>query len=158
MAQTFPAHTAAGTNVGTTPVIFKIVMWVFTSHICKLCCLIHPVRWNAFIKTDQWPPFKELWSKVIPLHLICFSVAIYFKWNEQSRATFKITCQTLVLVTENCIIVHCTDIHGLDKMGVWSDVYWTVHHCDSWQIKKPTRCHLLLLFYFLQTQHFSNIL
>ena len=25
----------------------------------------------------------------------------------------------------------------------FSDVCWTVHHCDNWRIKKPTRCHLL---------------
>jgi len=24
-----------------------------------------------------------------------------------------------------------------------SDVYWTVHHCYNWRIKKPTRVHLL---------------
>ena len=24
-----------------------------------------------------------------------------------------------------------------------SDVYWTVHHCDNWRIRKPTRCHLI---------------
>jgi len=23
------------------------------------------------------------------------------------------------------------------------DVYWTMHHCDNWRIKKPTRCHLI---------------
>jgi len=38
-----------------------------------------------------------------------------------------------------------------------SDVYWTVHHCNSWRIKKTTRCHLLFLFYFLETQHVSGI-
>jgi len=25
-----------------------------------------------------------------------------------------------------------------------SDIYWTVHHCNNWENKKPTRCHLLL--------------
>jgi len=24
-----------------------------------------------------------------------------------------------------------------------SDVYWTVHHCDKWRIKKPTKCHFV---------------
>jgi len=32
-----------------------------------------------------------------------------------------------------------------------------VRHCDSWKIKNPTRCHLLLLFFFLETQHVSGI-
>jgi hypothetical protein len=24
-----------------------------------------------------------------------------------------------------------------------SEVYWTVHHCDNWRIKKPTKFHLV---------------
>jgi len=32
------------------------------------------------------------------------------------------------------------------KMCYDTDVYWTVHHCDSWRIKKPIWYHLL--FYF----------
>jgi len=37
------------------------------------------------------------------------------------------------------------------------DVYWTVHHCDRWQMKKLTRCHSSLLFYFLEAQHVSGV-
>jgi len=37
------------------------------------------------------------------------------------------------------------------------DVYWTVHLCDSWSIKKPTRCNLFYLLYFLDIQHVSGI-
>ena len=36
---------------------------------------------------------------------------------------------------------------GLQKHSISdSNVYWTVHHCNSWRIKEPTWCHLL--FYF----------
>jgi len=35
-------------------------------------------------------------------------------------------------------------------------VYWIVHHCDSSRMKKPTRCHLLYLLYFLDTRHVSG--
>jgi len=82
---------------------------------------------NSYILSDKMPSSRQInghlsrncdKSNTISLHL-CFSVAIYFKWNEQSRGTFKITCQTLVLVTENCTLAHCTDFRGLDKMGVW---------------------------------------
>ena len=40
-----------------------------------------------------------------------------------------------------------------------SYVYWTVHHCDSWRIKRPTWCHNLchVLFHFLYAQHVSDI-
>jgi len=45
----------------------------------------------------------------------------------------------------------------------WSHLLKYVNFCNithvysSWRIKKPTRFHLLLLFFFLETQHVSGI-
>jgi hypothetical protein len=98
--------------------MFKTLMWVFISPLlqnvpthsfCQMKCL-HQDRSTA---TFQGTLFK---SNTISLHLRV-SVTIYFKWNEQSRGTFKITCQKL-MVTENCLLAHYTDFCGMDKMGV----------------------------------------
>ena len=120
LTKTSPSHTVAGTNVGTVPVMFKILMWVSTSpHLqtvpthsfCQMKCLHQDISTATFQRT-------LIKSNTISLHL-CVSVAIYFKWNEQSRSTFKITYQIFVLVTENCILAHCADFCGLDEMGIW---------------------------------------
>ena len=39
-----------------------------------------------------------------------------------------------------------------------SDVYWTVHHCDNWRIKKPTRCHLIFYCTSYRLNMFQAIL
>ena len=53
--------------------------------------------------------------------------------------------------------VTCNDNWNRNKISQYSDVYWTVRHCDRRRIKKPTRCQLLYLLYFLDTQHVSGI-
>ena len=68
--------------------------------------------------------------------------------------TFTAWCR-LVVITSNGVACCFRQLLGSEAAcssesthyhNSESYVYWTVHHCDSWRIKRPTWCHLL--FYF----------
>ena len=67
-----------------------------------------------------------------------------------ARLLLNVMCPLLIANRTNpssFVITTSLNMHilktFLTEKKVVCDVCWTVHHCDNWRIKKPTRCHFL---------------
>jgi len=104
------------------------------------CCYIHELKNCTLVAvataTEIWLLHKIGYLYKPPL---CFKLVSFNNIWSMYSVSLKNAAQIFVslqfLTATRCLAT------------LWacyeSDVYWTVHHCDNWRIKKPTRYHLV---------------
>jgi hypothetical protein len=116
------------------------------------------------------------WQHAFVCRGVAFAFGVSVRWTSLQRgATTELITkpQTLSSVAPNkalscnrsftlhatklCLNYSCTKLQLFKRLYlVESDVYWNVHHCDNWRLKKQTRCHLLFFVLLIGSTCFGH--
>ena len=84
---------------------------------------------------------------------------IQFKACKYSRPDTQLACLLFLLLLCSMLpsVRSCTCQFSFHDCSFESNVYWTVHHCNSWGIKNQLDVACYFLFHLLFAQHVSDI-